>query len=98
MGAEAEIENYLVQRVATRGGEIRKVTWIGRRNAPDRRVMLPSTHRYAEFGCWVELKAPGEKPTDAQEREHRRMRRLGELIFVIDSLEGVDELLEEGHV
>lgn len=91
MGAalrERDIEDYLVKRVKAMGGQIRKVQWIGRAGAPDRLVLLP-----ARRSVWVELKAPGAKPTLQQIREHNRMRRLGELVEVIDSLEGVEELL-----
>ncbi|NYT44576.1 VRR-NUC domain-containing protein [Alcaligenaceae bacterium] len=42
---------------------------------------------------WVELKAPGEKAKPHQAREHERMRRMGQLVVVIDSIEGVEELL-----
>lgn len=42
---------------------------------------------------WVELKAPGEKCRPHQIREHERMRRMGQRVIVIDSLEGVDEVL-----
>ena len=38
---ESIIERYLVLRVKSLGGEVRKVKWIGRRGAPDRLVMLP---------------------------------------------------------
>ena len=41
----------------------------------------------------VELKAPGEKPEPHQAREHARMRRVGQHVIVIASLEGVEELL-----
>lgn len=85
---ERDIERHLVQRVKALGGEIRKVAWPGRANAPDRLVMLPGRR-----AVWVELKAPGKKPTAQQVREHNRMRRLGELVEVIDSLEGVEALL-----
>lgn len=85
---ERDIEDYLARRVKAMGGEIRKAQWIGRKGAPDRRVMLP--HRPP---IWVELKAPGVKPEAHQMREHNRMRRLGELVEVIDSLEGVEALL-----
>lgn len=51
----------------------------------------------AEMGIgrivFVELKAPGEKPTSLQLREHERMRAMGQTVVVIDSIEGVDELL-----
>ena len=85
---ESEIEKYLVKRVKELGGQIRKVQWIGRNGAPDRRVMLPN-----KFPVWVELKATGKKAEPHQVREHTRMRGLGELVEVIDSIEAVDELL-----
>ena|GEM_PF-283231 len=42
---------------------------------------------------WVELKAPGEKVKPHQQREHDRMRRMGQVVVVVDSFEGVDEVL-----
>lgn len=44
---------------------------------------------------WIELKAPGKKPEPHQLREHVRMRRMGQRVEVIDSLEGVDKLMKE---
>lgn len=88
---ESTVEDYLDRRVREEGGETRKVQWLGRRNAPDRRVMLPRVG----FPCWVELKAPGEEPRVGQKREHQRLRELGEIVHVIDSFEGVDALFTE---
>lgn len=95
---ERDIEKHLVERVKALGGECRKVQWIGRRGAPDRLVMLPrgraSTGRVSACSTiWVELKAPGVKPEAYQLREHARMRAMGQVVFVIDSIEGVEELL-----
>lgn len=104
---ESTIERYLVRRVKALGGEVRKVTWQGRRGAPDRLVMLPpllvrevkkpgvQTIAIARdaLSCWVELKAPGEKPEPHQKREHERLRKVGQRVVVIDSIEGVDALL-----
>jgi hypothetical protein len=84
---EKSIEKYLVRKVAEEGGDIRKVKWINHNGAPDRIVFLPG-----HLAFWVELKSPGKKLEPHQEREHRRMRRFGEKIFVIDSFEKVDEL------
>ena len=42
---------------------------------------------------WVELKAPGLKAELHQLREHNRMRAMGQHVVVIDSLDGVDEVL-----
>lgn len=95
---ERDIEKHLVQRVKALGGEVRKVQWVGRVGAPDRLVMLPyKWHGPAAYyvgRCfWVELKAPGEKPRSSQLREHERMRAMGQRVVVIDSIEGVEELL-----
>lgn len=87
MTRESDIESYLVERVKSLGGEVRKVKWIGRNSAPDRVVMLP------DLTVWVELKAPGEKCRPNQIREHERMRRMGQRVEVIDSFDGVDALL-----
>ena len=43
---------------------------------------------------WVELKAPGKKPEPHQLREHNRMRAMGQRVEVIDSIEGIEELLK----
>jgi hypothetical protein len=96
---ESVIEKHLVKRVKELGGEVRKVQWIGRRGAPDRLVMLPtawllrSTCRSSTSTIWVELKATGVKPETYQLREHERMRKMGQRVVVIDSIEGVEELL-----
>lgn len=95
---ERDIEAHLVKRVKELGGECRKVQWVGRLGAPDRLVMLPrgraSSGSFSACSTlWVELKAPGAKPRPSQVREHERMRAMGQLVVVIDSIEGVEELL-----
>jgi hypothetical protein len=94
---ERNIERYLVTCVKALGGEVRKVSWIGLRSAPDRLVMLPA--RIEPTGgrdaktFWVKLKAPGKKATAAQQREHQRMRYYRMEVSVVDSFERVDEVL-----
>jgi len=100
---ERDIERHLVKRVKELGGEVRKAQWIGRRGAPDRLVMIPRVLLSGLKGwepdpktvktTWVELKAPGVKPEPHQLREHARMRKMGQRVVVIDSIEGVEELL-----
>ena len=103
---ERDIEKHLVKRVKQLGGEVRKVQWVGRVGAPDRLVMLPWTawlcteSREQPPTIWVELKTPGLLATfpnnaheRAQHREHERMRAMGQRVVVIDSIEGVEELL-----
>ena len=89
---ESTVETHLVKRVQWRGGEVRKVVWQGRRGAPDRLVMLPVQTGFTP--TYVELKAPGKEPRISQVREHIRMRAMGCRVVVIDSVEGVDMLLE----
>ena len=94
---ESKIEAHLVKCVKKLGGEVRKVSWIGRRGAPDRLVMLPWLDGFAPNAysrtVWVELKAPGKKAEPHQLREHKRMLAMGQRVVVIDSIEGVEELL-----
>lgn len=106
MTPEGRIEAYLVRLVRELGGEVRKVQWIGRSKAPDRLVMLPEirfnggTTTQAET-VWVELKNPETIktfPADAHERaqhrEHERMRKLGQRVEVIGTVEQVEKLLK----
>lgn len=94
---ERDIEKHLVKRVKELGGEVRKVKWIGRRGAPDRVVMMGCGEEMYSNGhspvTWVELKATGIPPEEHQLREHDRMRRMGQRVVVIDSIEGVEALL-----
>ncbi|GAK08987.1 VRR-NUC domain-containing protein [Geomicrobium sp. JCM 19038] len=57
---------------------------------PDRIVLLPGN-----VTIFVELKAPGKKPSKLQEATHRRIRNLGHEVLVIDSKEGVDQFIKE---
>jgi hypothetical protein len=90
---ESDIEDYLVYRARGIGGEVRKVKWIGRSGAPDRVLMLPWASGLPST-IWVECKATGKLPTDAQAREHDRMRNVGQRVEVVDSFEAVDALFE----
>lgn len=82
MTLERDVERALVRRVEALGGMCEKFTSPGRRSVPDRLVTLPSGRV-----CFVELKAPGKKPTRQQLRDHERRRALGCDVRVIDNLE-----------
>lgn len=98
---ERDIEAHLVKRVKELGGEVRKVQWVDRRSAPDRLVMFPpGTLPYLRTTFWVELKNPktiktfpGNQLERAQAREHERMRRMGQRVEVIGTIEAIEELL-----
>lgn len=83
---EDSIEDHLVKEVKKAGGIAYKFISPGRRSVPDRLVLLPDGKV-----IFVECKAPGEKPTAAQLREHEKIRALGFIVRVLDSksLEGI---------
>ena len=87
---ERNIETYLRDQVRKAGGWAPKWTSPGNNGVPDRIVIMPGGRM-----AFVELKAPGKKPTQLQLVQHERLRALGCDVRVIDSREGVDELIKE---
>ena len=64
--------------------------WVspGNSGVPDRIVLLDRQV------CFVELKAPGKKPRPLQDYVIDKLRAAGYQTEVIDSKEGVDDLIE----
>lgn len=103
---ESTVEEHFVMRVEERGGEVRKVQWVGRANAPDRVAMFgpmdaPCINGEFEYTVWVELKNPDTIKTfpanaheRAQFREHERMRKCGQVVLVLGTKEQIDEVFE----
>jgi hypothetical protein len=99
---ESKIREALDARVKAYGGETRAVSWLGRRNAPDVLVLFPVRSRGAinawggfrhGYHCFVETKRPGKAATEAQAREHERMRAAGCALRVITTLAELDAWL-----
>jgi len=86
---ERDIEKYLREMVKKIGGIAYKFESPGNAGVPDRLVLLPGRVTY-----FVELKAPGKKPTALQKRQHSKIEKLGHKVLVIDSKEKVDEFIE----
>ena len=87
---ENTIEAALVDEVKRRGGMCPKFTSPGMDGMPDRLVLLP----HGRF-CFVEVKAPGEKPRPLQAYRHRQLRRLGISVYVLDGTEQIGGILDE---
>lgn len=87
MVRESHIEQHLVRRVKEAGGEVRKLSWVNRRGAPDRLVLLPWRI------VFVELKRPKGRAEDHQQREHKTLRDYGLDVQVLDTFELVDALV-----
>jgi hypothetical protein len=84
---ERDVSAYLNAEVEKLGGEIRRVQWIGRNNAPDKLVLLDGA------SGWVEEKRTGKDAEAAQKREHDRLRKAGLFVRVVDSRADVDMFL-----
>lgn len=86
---ESTIESNFVKQVKAMGGMAIKLISPNFAGLPDRLVLLP--HGIMFF---VELKATGQKPRPLQIAVHRKLRKLGFTVYVIDSNEKVKELLQ----
>jgi len=87
--SEKYIEQKLVAAVKSMGGIAPKFVSPGFNGMPDRLVLLP-IGRIA----FVELKAPGKMMRPLQVRRKRQLEALGFLVYCIDSLEQIDEVLQ----
>lgn len=83
---ESDVEFYLDDRCRELGWLTRKFVSPGRTGVADR-IVIPAGGKPIFF---VELKAPGKVPHAKQEREHERMRALGQRVYVCDSPLTVD--------
>ncbi len=91
---ESSIRRALKARVEAYGGEIRAVSWLGRNHAPDVFVLFPAKSLGAHWSpAFIETKRPGKAATEAQAREHERMRAAGCEVLVITTLEELDKWL-----
>ena len=82
---EKDIEKAFIKRVKHLGGMAEKFTSPNRRSVPDRLVTLPPNGRI----IFVELKRPKKEATENQARDHKKRRKLGCDVRVINSLEQV---------
>lgn len=88
--SEKSIEDYLRLQVKRMGGRAYKFSSPGNAGVPDRLVVLPGGKI-----AFVELKAPGRKPTVKQNQKMQELRHLGAVCTWTDSKEGVDQILKE---
>ena len=87
---ESYLERQLVQTVGNMGGLALKFVSPGMAGVPDRLVLLPDGKM-----AFVEMKAPGKKPTSLQRMRHGQLRDLGFRVYVIDSMEKIGGMLNE---
>ena len=87
---EKKIEQKLRDEVKRRGGLALKFVSPGFVGVPDRIVLMPD----GNVG-FVEVKAPGEVPRAIQVSVHKRFRRLGFKVFVLDNIESITHVIDE---
>ncbi len=87
---EKEIEQKIVATVKKRGGICPKWVSPGFDGVPDRIAIFPM----ARIG-FIEVKAPGKKARPLQRARHRQLRHLGFKVYVIDSEDQIDAVLDE---
>lgn len=87
---ERDVEKYLTDQVRKAGGRAYKFVSSGNAGVPDRLVLFPEGR-----ATFVELKAPGKKPTPLQIASGRKIENLGFTVLVIDSKEGVNQFIQE---
>lgn len=85
---EKQVEKYLVDEVKKRGGVAYKFTSPGHVGVPDRILVMPDG-----VLRFVEVKAPGKRPTLLQQRTIERLNSLGHVALWVDSKESIDEVL-----
>ena len=93
MGPEAKIEAAFVRYAKSKRCLCYKFTSPSRRSAPDRIVVTPSG-----VTGYLELKAPGKKPSKAQAFQIRKLQQNGAPCSYADTLDKakfwLDQLLE----
>ena len=91
---EKHIEARVCDYAKQRGLLVYKFTSPARAAVPDRLFILPGGRMF-----FCEFKREGQKPTPAQEREHKRLRAYDVPVFVIDNVDDglrmVDTMLEQ---
>lgn len=87
---ESQIEQHFKKKVEAHGALVWKFTSPGRAGVPDRIVILPGGRV-----VFAEMKAPGKKLRPLQRAVISLIRKTGCHVWVIDSLEKVDEFIEK---
>lgn len=90
MDSEKLIEKTLVDGIKELDGWALKLPCTYVAGLPDRMVLLPGGRIF-----FAEIKTTGKKPTAVQKLIHERLRRLGFTVYVIDTLDQLNEILNK---
>lgn len=87
---EREVEKVLVDEVKKLGGRAYKLVSPGNNGMPDRLVIFPG-----QAPVFVELKTDTGKLTALQEVQIKRLRVLGQKVFVAKGIDGVSQFFQD---
>jgi Holliday junction resolvase-like predicted endonuclease len=82
---ERKVEQYLNKKANAAGGITRK--WVGTAGVPDRIVIIGGVVTF------VEVKTVDGRLSEAQKREHTRLKACGANVATVYGKSGVDELI-----
>ena len=85
---ERTIEHQLKKAVEASGGLCWKLVCPGTSGVPDRICLMDSR------AVFVELKAAGKPPRPIQQRRMNQLREQGFTALVVDSVDGIQEVLD----
>lgn len=85
---ERTIEHQLKKAVEACGGLCWKLVCPGTSGVPDRICLMNSR------AVFVELKAAGKQPRPIQQRRMNQLREQGFTALVVDSVDGIQEVLD----
>lgn len=86
---EKDIEKKVCDYARSKGVLAYKFTSPARAAVPDRLFIRPDGHIW-----FCEFKRGGQKPTEAQEREHLKLRQHKVSVFVIDNVEAGKAMID----
>lgn len=96
---ERDIEKKLCDHAKLKGVAAYKFKSPNHRSVPDRLMLAPIPEWLrpvvAQYVRFVECKKTGAEPTAPQQREHARLRSLGFVVEIVDSVESGERVTGE---
>jgi len=89
MTPAGKLQDRLKRLVQGSGGQYRKVRWEGRRGCPDCFIWWEWPR-----AAFVEIKADGDRLSGHQQREIERMREAQFPVFIVRTVEEIEEIVE----
>lgn len=88
MAEISDVQSPIVSYAKQNDWFVRRVQWIGRHGAPDLVLIKGGVT------VWIEAKREGKDAELHQAREHKRMRKRGALVYVVDRAEDGYRILD----